>query len=113
MEEGGGKPGFPGAASSLRQGGRVADFLVRPEEKVLRIGGIGVASVMLAPGELSIEQAGVEGRHLFGVVVVGNAEVFCSEELEYGSGGNGSHIAALVVEPFGVSLFGDAVADEG
>src|SRR5579863_4476221 len=68
---------------------------------------------MLAPSEAAIEQAGVDGRHLRGAIVPGDAEVLDAQEPKYRSGCEGCHETALMVEPFGVSLFRYAVADEG
>ena len=48
---------------------RGADEFVGPLDEVLHVGGVGVASVVLTPGELSVEQALIDGRHLCGVVV--------------------------------------------
>ena len=71
-----------------------------------------MAAVMLAPGELAFQQACVEGGHLGDAVVVGVADVPGTEEPEDRAGGDGRHVAALLIELGGVPFFGDAVADE-
>ena len=45
------------------------DELVRPLDEVLHIRSVGVASVMLPPRQLPIQQRQVHGRHLRGVVI--------------------------------------------
>ena len=87
--------------------------LIRPLDEVLHVGCVGVSSVVLAPGKFAIEEAHVDCGHLLGVVVVGDAEGFCAEQLEDGLGCDGSHVAALMIEPLGVTALWDAVADEG
>src|SRR5579864_5074991 len=91
----------------------MSDKLVGPLDKIFHVGGIGMAAVMLAPGELPFQQACVDGGHFFGMIVVGYAQVFCPQELEDRTCGNGCHIAALVVEPSGVTLFRYAIAYKG
>ena len=49
---------------------RVTDKFVGPGDKVLHIRGVGMAAVMLAPGQLAIEHADVHLRHLLGMVVI-------------------------------------------
>ena len=72
-----------------------------------------MAAVVLPPGELSVEEALVDRRHLCGAVVAVNVEALRAEEHEDAAGVDGGHEAALVVEPVGVAFFGNAVADEG
>src|SRR4051812_47515592 len=90
----------------------VADEFVSPLEKPLHVGSVGVAAVVLAPCELSIEKALVHGRHLRGMVVAFDLETPGAEQSKYAAGSDGCHEAALLVEPFGVTFLGDAVADE-
>ena len=72
-----------------------------------------MSAVVLAPGELAVEQARVDGRHLRHPVVLGHAEVARPEQPEDRAGRHRGHVAALLVEPVGVALLRDAVADEG
>ena len=54
----------------------------------------------------------VYGRHLFFRVIVRSPEVLRAEEPENRACGDSSHEAALLIEPFGVALFRNAIADE-
>jgi len=66
-----------------------------------------VSTVVLAPGQLAIEQTHVDRRH------IRSAQTLRAQQLEQRPGGNGSHEAALLIEPFCVALFRHAIADEG
>ena len=55
----------------------------------------------------------LHGRHLGGAIVIFLADVARAEQTEDRAGRDGGHVAALLVEPVGVALFRDAVADEG
>ena len=74
---------------------------------------IGVTAIVLAPGECAVEQVDVDGRHLFGHVVVASAEVACSQQSEDRLSGDRGHEAALMIQPVSIAAFRDAVADEG
>ena len=86
--------------------------LVGPGDEVLPIRTIGVAAVVLTPGELTIEQADVHGRHLLGLVVVRHTKTLRAEQAEDRLRRDGCHIAALVIEPLRIAALRDAVADE-
>src|ERR1019366_6371300 len=91
----------------------VLDEPVGPRDEVFPVGAVGVSAVMPAPGELAVEQAHIDGRHFLGAIVVRGHQVFGAQEPEYRPGGDGGHVAALVVEPLGVALLRHAVANEG
>jgi hypothetical protein len=57
----------------------MADQLVGPFNEVLHIRRICVASIVLAPCQLSIEKSGVHGRHLSRSVIVFYAESFSAD----------------------------------
>ena len=46
------------------------------------------------------------------MVVVRGAEVLRAEQTKHAARGDGRHVAALMIEPSRVSLFGNAVADK-
>ena len=95
-------------------GGRlVADELVCPRDEVFPIGAVSMAAVMLAPGELPVQQAGIDRRHFRRVIVVRHAQVLGAQEPEHRSGGHCRHETALLIEPFRVALLRHAVTDEG
>ena len=72
-----------------------------------------MAAVVLAPGEVAIEEAGVDGGHFGGAVIFFFTDVARAEEAEDRAGGGGGHVAALLIEPKGVAAFGNAVTNEG
>src|SRR2546430_726363 len=86
---------------------------VRPRNKVLPIRSVSVASVMLTPGELAFEKSNIDRRHFGGMIVVRGSEVLRAEQTEHRPRGHGGHVAALLVQPLGITLLRDAVADEG
>ena len=71
-----------------------------------------MAAVVLAPGQFAVQQTGQDRRHGLFPVVVGNAQIFGTQQFESFSGRNRGLPAAVLVQPQVVSLFGDAVADE-
>ena len=81
-------------------------------DEVFPVGAVGVTAVVLAPRELAVEQPHVHARHLLDVVVVGLTEIFGTKQAKDRLRRNRRHVAALMVEPLGISLFGDAVTDE-
>ena len=48
-----------------------------------------MATIMLAPGQLAIQQVGKHRGHHFFPVVVAKAQIFGTQKLKNGSGGNG------------------------
>jgi hypothetical protein len=71
-----------------------------------------MSAIMLTPGKLSIEHADIHSRHLLFVVIVRHAEILRAEQPKHRLCGNGSHIAALMIEPLRIAFFRNAVADE-
>src|SRR5512135_1586642 len=55
--------------SLVADGGGVADETVRPLDEVLHVGRVRVPTVVLAPGELPVQQARQYGRHLRRMIV--------------------------------------------
>src|SRR6478672_1190707 len=86
--------------------------LVRPWDEVLPVRTVGVPAVVLPPRQLSVQHAHVDPRHLLRLVVVRSSQILRTEQAEHWPGCNGSHEAALVIQPLRVPLFRDAVADE-
>ena len=91
---------------------RVRQEPVCPRNEILPVRSVRVPAVMLTPRQLAVEQSGVHRRHLLGHVVVGNAEPLRTEQAEHGLRRDCGHVAALLIQPFGVTPFGHAVADE-
>src|SRR4029453_15208143 len=79
----------------------------RPGNEVLPVRSVGVSAVVLPPGQLSIQQSDVPTRHFLGAIVIGSAETPGAEQPEHGTGRDGRHVAALLVEPLPVSFLGD------
>src|SRR5262245_24100408 len=75
------------------------DVAVGPFEKRGPVRGIGVAAVVLAPGDFAVYDSGVDCGHGIGEIVAGCAEVFPAEQTVNGSGGDGSHEAAVLIHP--------------
>ena len=71
-----------------------------------------MAAVVLAPCQLAVEKAGEYRRHGLLAVVIGQAEVLGAEQLEHLACGYGSLPAAVLVQPQGITLLRNAVADE-
>src|SRR5206468_2073525 len=96
------------------RGGRgELEELAGPLDEVFHVRAIFVSAVVLAPSEFAVEEAGVHGRHFRRAIIFFLADVARAEETEHGTGGDGRHIAALLVEPIRVTARRDAVADEG
>src|SRR5262245_25107715 len=85
-------------------GRSVTQELVGPRYEVFPVRTISMAAVVLPPGELAIEQADVDCRHSFRLVVVRPAQIFCAKQPKHGSSGDSSHETALVIEPIGVAF---------
>src|SRR5436189_3764276 len=97
-----------------RSGGRpMSNELIGPRDEVLHVRTIFVSAVVLTPGEFAVEQAGVDRRHPGGAIIFLLADIPCSQKTEDRAGGDGGHVAPLLVEPVGIATFGDAVAYEG
>ena len=89
-----------------------AYVFVDPLDEIFHVGGVGVAAIILTPGELPTQEAIVDRGHLGGAVVAVDAEAFGAEQGEDGTCGNGGHVTASLIEPLGIALFRNAVADE-
>src|SRR5690606_11462500 len=55
---------------------------------------------------------GVHVRLLRGAIILGHAEIARAEQPERRLRRDGRHVTALLIEPVGVALLGNAVADE-
>ena len=73
---------------------------------------VGVAAVVLSPGELAIEHVNVHTGHLLGFKIIAAPEIMGTEQSEYRLGRDRGHEAALVIEPLGIAFFRNPVADE-
>src|SRR5574337_515636 len=78
---------------------------VGPGYEVFPVRAVSMSAVVLTPGELAVEQSGVDGRHLRGAIIVRYAEVLRTEQPEHRLGRHRRHEAAPVVQPFRVALF--------
>ena len=85
----------------------MSDESVGPFQKTSHVGRVGVSAVVLPPGKLPVEQAGIHTRHLGGVVVLGDAQPLCPEQAEYRARGHRRHEASLLVEPLGSPFSGN------
>src|SRR6185295_16731301 len=92
---------------------RVPEKFVRPRDEVLPVRTVGVAAVVLAPGQVAVEQANTDRWHFLLRVVVRDAQILRAEQAKHRLRRDGRHVAALLIEPPGVAAFGHAVADEG
>src|SRR3982750_980796 len=90
----------------------MAEHTVSPGGEVFPVGAVGVGGDALSPRGLPVEEPGIYRGQLLIQVIVGPAQIFGAEQAEYRSCRDGSHEAAPLVEPFGVSALGDAVADK-
>ena len=95
------------------RGWRVLEQPVRPGDEVLPVRAVRRGR-RRAGARRARRRAGrcCTGGIFVGAVVVVHAEVLRAEQPEDRSGGDGGHVAALLVEPLGVALLRDAVADE-
>ena len=89
------------------------DELICPRDEVLHVRTVFVSTIVLAPGEFAVEQAGVDGRHLCSSIIFLFANVSRTQKTEDRAGGDRGHVAALLVEPVGVAAFRDSVTDKG
>ena len=62
---------------------RFCEMFVGPLDEVLDVGFVGVAAVVLSPGELSVEHIHVHGGHLFGLIIVAAPQVASTEQSEH------------------------------
>jgi len=81
--------------------------------KYFQFGSVGMSAVVLAPRQLTLDEAYIDGGHLCRTVVFLDPQILRAQQPEHRLGGNRRHEAALVVQPPGVALFRHAVADEG
>src|SRR5262245_39205569 len=85
---------------------------LRPANEVLYIRLIGVAAIVLTPGQDAVEQIHIDVRHAFLHEVVTAPQVARSQQPENRLCRNRGHEAALMVEPVCVASLGNSVADE-
>src|SRR5215510_7297571 len=97
--------------SSGRRQWRGRDVLAHPFKKRRPVGGHIVAAVVLAPGQFTADEL-PDGRHGVGEVVAGRAQAFLAEQLVHRRSEHACHEAPARVDPFRVTFFYDAVADE-
>ena len=86
---------------------------VRPGNEEAHVRAVFVPAVVLAPGQLAVEEARVVRRHLRHAIVLGHAQVAGAEQPEHRAGRHRGHEAALLIQPVRVALLRHAVADEG
>src|ERR1700728_4285158 len=91
---------------------RMTDELVGPLNKVLHVRRIGVATVVLSPGKLPVQQSLIHCRHLCRMVVV-DIEPLCPKQFVAAARVDGSHEAPLMIKPVRIAFLRYAVADEG
>ena len=91
----------------------MSDELVCPLNKVLHVGRVGVPAIVLAPGKLAVEQTrGSQAASSRCDSRLPDSSPLAPSKREHAARGHRRHEAPLVVEPIGVALFGDSVADE-
>src|SRR6185503_5835373 len=91
---------------------RPSKKLVRPFDEVFHVRRIGVATVVLTPSELAVENVCIHRRHVVWCITVHRSETLRSQKRPYWIGQNRSHEAAFMVEPFGVPFFRNPITDE-
>src|SRR6266404_653381 len=90
----------------------MADELVSPLKEPLHVGSVSVPAVVLSPGKLPIQESLVHRRHFRGPVLP-FLETRDAKKLIDAARVHGRHETSLVVEPPGIALRRDTVADEG
>src|ERR1051325_34616 len=88
------------------------DHSVGPFDKVFHVGPVFMPAVVLSPGQFAIEQPGVHRRHFGGAIIFLFSDVSHAEQPEDRAGGNSGHVAALLIQPIGITPFRHPVADE-
>src|SRR3984957_20640226 len=68
---------------------------------------------MLSPGELPSKQSLIYRRHLRSVIVALHFESLRAKQSKHTARIDRRHEASLVIEPFSIAFFRDAVADKG
>src|SRR6516162_3027969 len=86
--------------------------LVDPSNEVFPVWSVGVATVVLAPGQLTLKDPHIYRRHFLFVIVIRRPEVSRAQEPEHRSGGHSRHVTSLVVQPFRIALLRHAIADK-
>ena len=89
---------------------RRSDVPAGPFEEGGEVGDVGVAAVVLPPGQLAADQ-GIDRRHLVGQVISRRAEVLLAQQPIGRTGQHGRHEAAARIDPVRIPRE-DAVADE-
>ena len=54
-------------------------FLVGPFQEIWQIWAARLTAIVLSPGDGSLEESGIDGRHFLLVVIIGYAEGRCGE----------------------------------
>lgn len=85
---------------------------IGPLHKVLDVWQIGVAAIVLPPGEFALKHANIDGRHLLRDVIIAATEIASSEQPKCWLRRDRGHEAALLIEPIGVASFGNPITDE-
>src|SRR5580698_6681142 len=78
-----------------------ADELIDPLDEPFHVRCVRVTAIMLAPGELPVEQSLIYRRHLRDAIVLVHPDSSCAQQRKHAAGVRGRHEAALMVEPFG------------
>src|SRR4051812_25325557 len=82
----------------------VADIPVHPPDEIFHVGRVGVAAVMLPPGQLSVQQADIHARHLGAVIVALFAQAARAKQFPDRLPRHRRHIAPLVIQPTAVAV---------
>src|SRR5690606_33387897 len=90
----------------------IAEFLIGPFDEVLHVGPVLVPSVVLSPGQLTVEKPGVDGRHRRGAVVFLHPYPSRAQKAIDRLRGDDRHETALLVEPQRIPFLWNPVADE-
>ena len=86
--------------------------LVCPFNKVLHVRRVCMTSIVLAPGKLAVKKTGIYWGHLRALVIALDCETLGAKQSEYTARIHGGHKAAFVIEPLGVALRGNSIADK-
>src|SRR6185437_2390163 len=71
----------------------VADIPVHPGDEIFHVGRVGVAAVMLAPGELPVQKADIHARHPGAVIIMCFTQAVRAQQLPDRLRRHGGHIA--------------------
>src|SRR5688572_10202607 len=87
-------------------------MLIGPFDEVFDIRSVRVSSIVLSPSQLTAQQSHIHIGHALALVIIGGPKILSAQQTKHGPGSDGGHEAALLIEPFGISLLGNSIANE-